>query len=96
MYVSPFHGVDGSYRVHASAPDERTGRLEVAVGLRTDDGATFTATLEGERVPAGQRRLAAALVGLRDSALIRAHGVVLWLRRLPVRPRPDHHQEGVR
>ena len=32
----------------------------------------------------------------RISALIRLHGVWLWIRRLPVRPRPEHvSQEGV-
>jgi hypothetical protein len=32
----------------------------------------------------------------RTSALIRMHGIWLWLRGLPVRPRPIHvPQEGV-
>ncbi len=32
----------------------------------------------------------------RTSALIRRHGIALWLRRLPVVPRPAHvPQEGV-
>jgi hypothetical protein len=36
------------------------------------------------------------LVPHRTTALIRRHGVALWLRRLPVIPRPVHvPQEGV-
>ena len=94
MYVSPFHGVDGSYRVSAPEPGDQ---LHLAVVLRTDDGATFTATLHGTREPLRRSVLArAAVAGIRDSLLIRAHGIALWLRRLPVQPRPSHHQEGVR
>jgi hypothetical protein len=32
----------------------------------------------------------------RVTALIRAHGIRLWLRRLPVVPRPRHPEEAVR
>ncbi len=99
MYVSPFHGTDGSYELAVPVP---TDRLHVAVSLHTEDGAVFSASLDGERVaPAGSptsRRtvLRAAPASLRGSVLIHAHGVWLWLRRLPIRPRPPHHQEGVR
>jgi uncharacterized protein len=91
MYVSPFHGVDGRYRVSAPPPGER---LDLVVTLHTDDGAVFSASLHGHRIEGGH--LAAALAGARDAALIRAHGIVLWARGLPIRPRPTHHQEGVR
>ncbi len=94
MYVSPFHGTDGWYDLAVPVPDER---LHVAVTLHTDDGATFSASLDGRR-RADDRRAAlrAAPAALRGTALIHLHGVWLWLRRLPVRPRPEHHQEGVR
>ena len=72
-------------------PDER---LLVSVGLTTDDGATFNASLSGNRTDTGALRAAPA--ALRGALLIRAHGIWLWLRRLPIRPRLDHHQEGVR
>ena len=67
--------------------------------LHTEDGKPFSASVSGERVesgsgPTGALRTAGA--ALRGSALIRAHGIWLWARRLPVRPRPAHHQEGVR
>ena len=94
MYVSPFHGVDGSYDVAVPVP---TDRLDIAVTLRGhDDGsrAAFSASLTGTRSDVPVRRTLGA--ALRGSALIRAHGIWLWARRLPVRPRPTHHQDGVR
>jgi len=92
MYVSPFHGVDGSYDVAVPVP---TDRLDIAVTLRDHDGgaAPFSASLTGTRSDVPVRRTIGAT--LRGSALIRAHGVWLWARRLPVRPRPTHRQEGV-
>ncbi|MGZ4465603.1 MAG: DUF1365 family protein [Nocardioides sp.] len=94
MYVSPFHGTDGHYDLAVPVPGER---LHVAVTLHSDDGAAFSASLTGTRLPrtgrlAALRAAPATLVG---SLLIRAHGITLWARRLPVRPRPAHHQEGV-
>jgi predicted NAD/FAD-binding protein/DUF1365 family protein len=96
MYVSPFHGVDGSYDVAVPLP---TDRLHVAVTLRGHDGdahgkAPFSASLTGARTDIPVRRTLGA--ALRGSALIRAHGIWLWARRLPIRPRPRHRQEGVR
>jgi len=90
MYVSPFHGTDGHYELVVPFPRDR---IDVSVTLHTDDGAHFGAWLHGE--PTDTTPLRAAPAALRTAALIRAHGVWLWARRLPVRPRPDHHQEGV-
>lgn len=89
MYVSPFHGVDGFYTVVAPVP---TQRLHVSVTLHTDDGATFTASLNGAAAlePRDQRR--AAFGSWRGTVLIRMHGIWLWLRRLPVHPRPSSRQ----
>jgi predicted NAD/FAD-binding protein/DUF1365 family protein len=83
LYVSPFHGTDGWYDVHVPVPGDD---LVVAVTLHTDDGATFSASLTGRRTSASPRRAAPA--ALLASALIRAHGIALWARRLPVQPRP--------
>jgi uncharacterized protein len=91
MYVSPFHGTDGTYHLAVPVPGRR---LLVAVALTTEDGATFTASLSGHRTDHGPWRAAPA--ALRGAALIRLHGAALWLRRLPIRPRPAHRQEGVR
>ncbi|GAA1913446.1 FAD-dependent oxidoreductase [Nocardioides hwasunensis] len=96
MYVSPFHGTDGSYDVAVPIP---TDRLHVAVTLRghshetDDDASPFSASLTGARSDVPLRRTLGA--ALRGSALIRAHGIWLWARRLPIRPRPTHSQEGV-
>lgn len=60
----------------------------------------FSATFGGRPHPATPRRLLRLLVLMpfmthRTSLLIRMQGVWLWLRRLPVVPRPTHHsQEG--
>ncbi len=94
MYVSPFHGTDGHYELAVPLPGER---LSISVTLHSDAGpdgpAVFSARLDGRRTHTKPRRAApAALIG---SLLIRAHGIVLWARRLPVRTRPAHHQEGV-
>jgi predicted NAD/FAD-binding protein/DUF1365 family protein len=91
MYVSPFHGADGNYELAVPVPGDR---LDIAVTLSTADGTRFSASLTGHRTATGPFRAAPA--ALRGSLLIRAHGIWLWLRRLPVQPRPDHHQEGVR
>ena len=61
--------------------------LLVATTLHTEDGAPFSASLSGRRTDVSARRAAPA--ALRGAALIRAHGIALWLRRLPVQPRPD-------
>jgi predicted NAD/FAD-binding protein/DUF1365 family protein len=91
LYVSPFHGTDGTYDLTVPTPAEQ---LLIGVNLTTDDGATFNASLAG--YPHDSGALRAAPAALRGALLIRLHGIALWLRRLPIRPRPAHHQEGVR
>ncbi|MBA4609885.1 FAD-dependent oxidoreductase [Aeromicrobium sp. Marseille-Q0843] len=91
MYVSPFHGVAGSYRVTAPPP---TDALDVRVELDLPEGATFQASIRGRRTRGLRWR--AALAGPADRLAITAHGLALWIRRLPIQPRPTHHQEGVR
>ena len=98
FYVSPFLTLDGEYRMQVPEPGERLG---VAVTLRQDGETAFVASLTGARRPATPAALARMLVRhplmtQRVAALIRRHGVALWLRRLPVVPRPPHRtQEGV-
>lgn len=95
MYVSPFHGTDGHYELTVPEPGDR---LLISVRLVTADGSTFDAVLRGEAVT-GNTRLAvlrAAPAAILGAARIRIEGVRLWARRLPVQPRPRHHQEGVR
>lgn len=93
LYVSPFHGTDGHYEI--AVPTPREGRLSVAVTLHTADGARFSASLDGRRVAERPPLRRAALAALRGALLIRVHGIALWLRRLPVQPRPSHAQDHV-
>ena len=89
FYVSPFLQVTGDYRMRFSPPGPR---LDIGITLRHDGAVAFTAWLRGTAGPATARTIAAAtlhqpLMALRASALIRWHGVALWLHRLPVVPR---------
>ncbi len=95
MYVSPFHGTDGTYDLAVPVPgDGPQDRLQIAVTLHTEDGAVFSASLAG--TPTHTSAWRAAPAAAKGSLLIRLHGVWLWARRLPIRPRPRHpQQEGV-
>ena len=97
FYVSPFFTVTGRYDLRFQL-DRRL--VASSVVLRQDDEPVFTATFRGTPWPLTRRRLVRLLVTMpfmthRTSLLIRIHGVWLWLRRLPVVPRPAHRpQEG--
>ena len=89
FYVSPFLTVEGHYRMRLPVPDER---LAVSVALVQDGRTALTATISGDRRPATpveliRMSLRTPFVTHRTSALIRRHGIALWLRRLPVVPR---------
>ncbi len=91
MYVSPFHGTDGYYEIAVPRPGKK---LHVSVTLHSDDGAVFSASLDG--VTTKTSPLRSAPEALRGALLIRAHGIWLWARRLRIRTRPAHpRQEGV-
>lgn len=96
MYVSPFHDVSGEYRVSVPPPGER-----VAVGITLQPHG-FAATLSGTALPPGRRAALGTLVRTPWPALlgrlrIQWQGLRLWLRRVPVQPRPRHDsQEGIR
>ncbi|OON82428.1 DUF1365 domain-containing protein [Streptomyces tsukubensis] len=98
FYVSPFFPVDGGYRMRLPEPEDR---LDLAVRLERDGVPPFIATVHGTRRAGTARSL------LREAArhpwstvavslAIRIHGVRLFLRGLPVQPRPRHRpQEGM-
>lgn len=97
FYVSPFFDVTGSYRLQFALGEER---VAVSVGLHRDGELAFSAAFTGRPGPATrhallQHAMRYPLMTHRVSALIRIHGLRLWLRRLPIQPRPRHHsQEG--
>ena len=69
--------------------------------LRQAGSLAFCATFRGRPQPATptavlKQLIRRPLMTHRVSALIRMHGIWLWLRGLPLRPRPAHvPQEGV-
>ncbi|WP_206322329.1 DUF1365 domain-containing protein [Streptomyces sp. HNM0575] len=98
FYVSPFFPVDGAYRMRLPRPG---AGLHLSVHLERAGERPFTATLRGRRRAATTPALLRA--ALRHpwptaavTAAIRLHGVRLFLRGLPVRPRPRHRiQRGL-
>ncbi|WP_216586980.1 DUF1365 domain-containing protein [Streptomyces brasiliscabiei] len=91
FYVSPFFDVEGSYRMRLPLPGEH---LDLTVQLRLPDASRpLTATVRGRHRPADTRGLLAAAVRCpwstaAVSAAVRWHGIRLYLKGLPVRPRP--------
>jgi len=98
FYVSPFYPVDGRYRMSLPEPD---ARLALSVRLDRPDGPSFAASVRGRAVPATTRALLGAAARhpwstAAVSVRIRWQGVRLYLRGLPVIPRPaPQPQEGV-
>jgi DUF1365 family protein len=98
FFVSPFNGVDGSYRMSLPEP---TGKLAVAVVLERAGRKPFTATMTGAGRTATPRSILAAalavpLAPLRVVLQIRWQGTKLWARGLPIINRPHHPvQEAV-
>lgn len=98
FYVSPFNDTSGEYaiRFHLSAD-----RVSVGIRLHRQGELLLTAVVEGTPVPATPRSVRATvaahpLMPQQVTALIRMHGIRLWARRLPVRPRPAASKESVR
>jgi DUF1365 family protein len=90
FYVSPFLPMGGRYRMRTPLPDER---LSVTVSLTQNDATAFVATLAGpgRELTTGtaiRALLRWPVLTLRTSALIRWQGIRLWLRRVPIQPRP--------
>lgn len=90
MYVSPFNAVEGHYRVLAPEPGDH---VAVTISLHRQGHPAFVATLRGDRRPANTReilrlQLTAPLAPLAGALAIRLEGIKLWLRRVPVIPRP--------
>ena len=92
FYVSPFNRVEGYYTLQAPPPADR---LDVVMTLHAPDQAPFVATWRGQRA-SGRDRLRVAARSLLATQLVSLRiyrqGIVLWLRRLPVVPRPPHQE----
>ncbi|MTD15526.1 DUF1365 family protein [Nakamurella sp. YIM 132087] len=90
FYVSPFLPMGGRYLMRTPPPGDR---LQVSIALRRGDTTPFVATLTGTGRPATTGAVVRSLLRwplntLRTSALIRWQGIRLWLRGIPVQPRP--------
>jgi DUF1365 family protein len=90
FYVSPFLPMGGTYLMRTPIPGEQ---LSVSIALRQGGQTPFVATLTGRGRPITTRSAITALLRwplltLRTAALIRWQGIRLWLRRVPVQPRP--------
>ncbi|MBP2474027.1 DUF1365 family protein [Crossiella equi] len=99
FYVSPFLPVGGRYHMRISPPGDE---VSVGITLRRQDAPPFVATLRGRKVDLTAGALVRMLfrrplLTYRVTALIRWHGIALWLRRVPVVRRVVHApQEGIR
>lgn len=94
FYVSPFYEVAGRYRMRFRL---RGDDVAISIALHDDgaDTAKFHAAFRGtpQRARVRRRVVTAArlpLVSIRTQALIRMHGIWLWLRRVPVVARSPH------
>ncbi|SFW76644.1 hypothetical protein SAMN04489730_4167 [Amycolatopsis australiensis] len=94
--VSPLQRMDGEYRMHLPRPE---ALLALTVALHRGTAAPLAATLRGVRRPVNPRWPARPvpawpLFPQRVSALIRRHGVALWLRKAAVAPRTPQNAGG--
>ncbi|MFZ4244221.1 DUF1365 domain-containing protein [Streptomyces griseoincarnatus] len=92
FHVSPFHPVDGHYEMRLPLPEER---LRLSVRLQRPGSPPFTASVRGARRDVSASVLLRLALRhpwstLMVSAAIRFHGIRLFLRGLPVQPRPGH------
>ena len=92
FYVSPFFAVEGRYDIRTRLTD---AHVAVGISLTQGEETVFTASVTGDLQPATRGRVLRAVArnpipSQRVSALIRWHGIRLWLRRLPVVPRRPH------
>ena len=91
FYVSPFFGVFGDYQLKFVFDDDKVGAY---VTLKQEGRVVFTGSFVGTPLPVTRCTdgvkvaLTQPLMPQRVAALIRLHGVWLWLRRLPGRTTP--------
>ncbi|MEP6817862.1 MAG: DUF1365 family protein [Marmoricola sp.] len=98
LYVSPFNDTSGEYHVAVPVPGET---MKVAVTLHRDGRPPFTANMTGTAAPVGTRSVLRAAVRMPMAPLlgmvrIKLQGIKLWLRGLPVQPRPRNRGDRPR
>lgn len=98
FYVSPFFQVQGEYKFQTKLSDNQ---VLVSVNLYQDKELVFTSSYSGKLEEARLRwRIRANLLypfmTYQVMARIKFHGIWLWLKKLPVIPRPVHvKQQGM-
>lgn len=95
FYVSPFFEIRGEYHVRLILDSHH---VHTSVNLHQDNELIFTASFSGTPVPATRLNLLRAAVrtpfaSYQTMVRIKAHGIWLWLRRLPVIRRPEHKEQ---
>ena len=95
FYVSPFYEVAGTYSMSLPEPGQD---LSLTISLHPPGGRPFVASVRGRRRPADgpalvRRLLGRPLTGIAVSARIRWQGIKLYLRGLPVVPRPHARED---
>ena len=83
--------------MRAPQPDDH---LDVTISLHRDNQPAFVATMRGTRRKASisqimAMQVVAPLAPLMNALSIRVQGILLWLRRVPLVPRPSIEREKV-
>ncbi|MGB3684279.1 MAG: DUF1365 family protein [Ornithinimicrobium sp.] len=102
FYVSPFYDLTGCYCLHFRLTADRVAvTINLHRGGTTNTKPDFTATFTGKPQKLTPKGLLAQLskhpfMSQYVSALIKAHGILLWAKGLPIQLRPTHQPpEGV-
>jgi uncharacterized protein len=101
FHVSPFYDVSGRYELRFELSPQVVSSTVILRNEGTEGAAPFTATFRGRPTPATPRAVLGQLIRKplmpqQVSAMIRVHGIFLWLRGLPVQHRPHHQpQQGI-
>lgn len=90
MYVSPFNGMDLCYRFRIVPPGET---VSVGISVHDADGAVLNARLDGQRAPLSDLALLRVfvthpLLTLKVVGAIHWQALRLWIKRVPLHPRP--------
>ncbi len=90
LFVSPFNGMTQRYRFRVEPPG---ASMSVGVSVHDEDGAVLHARLDGRRRPLSDAALLRVffshpLLTLKVVVAIRWEALRLWIKRVPLQPRP--------